>query len=97
MSREVTVSVCLSQRVAVGDLPEAEVHAPADFVRQRVGRWATITEAGEDRCRLAMTSDSLDWPTMALGGLGAEFTVLHPPELRDYVREWAERFGRATM
>ena len=76
---------------------EAEVHAPADFVRQRVGRWATITEAGEDRCRLSMTSDSLDWPTMALGGLGAEFTVLAPPELRDYIREWADRFGRATM
>lgn len=75
---------------------EAEVHAPADDVRERVGRWAEITAAGPDRCRLAMTADSLDWPAMALGGLGAEFTVLHPPELRDYLGEWSDRFARAT-
>jgi predicted DNA-binding transcriptional regulator YafY len=43
-----------------------------------------------------MKSDSLDWPTMALGGLGADFTVLSPPELLDHVRSWARTFSRAT-
>ena len=33
---------------------------------------------------------------MALGELGAEFTVQSPLELSNYLREWSERFGRAT-
>jgi predicted DNA-binding transcriptional regulator YafY len=48
------------------------------------------------RCRLRMTADSLDWPTMALGAVGAEFEVVRPPELADHIREWAARFTRAT-
>lgn len=75
---------------------EAEVVAPADAVRARIGRWATVTEAGTDRCRVQMTADQLEWPAMALGSLGAEFTVLGPPELRAYLRDWSERFARAT-
>jgi len=43
-----------------------------------------------------MTSDSLDWPAMALGAVGADFEVLSPPELLDHVRNWAHRFSRAT-
>jgi predicted DNA-binding transcriptional regulator YafY len=46
---------------------KALVHAPADAVRERVGWWGTVTDAGGDQCLLAMTSDTLDWPTMALG------------------------------
>jgi predicted DNA-binding transcriptional regulator YafY len=42
-----------------------------------------------------MTVASLDWPALALGGLGADFEVVRPPELRDLLREWADRFGRA--
>jgi hypothetical protein len=39
-----------------------------------------------------MTTDSLDWPTMALGALGAPFRVLEPPELRDQIHDWGARF-----
>ena len=42
-----------------------------------------------------MTTDSLDWPTMALGSLEADFRVLEPPELIAQIRAWGERFGRA--
>lgn len=41
-----------------------------------------------------MTADSLEWPAMALGSIGAEFEVVSPPELLDFVREWADRFSR---
>lgn len=41
-------------------------------------------------------ADSLDWPAMALGAVGADFTVLTPPELLDHVHDWGERFSRAT-
>jgi predicted DNA-binding transcriptional regulator YafY len=75
---------------------EALVHAPAAEVRTRVGQWAAVEEVDEQSCRVRMTSDTLDWPTQALGIVGAEFEVLGPPEFAEFVREWAGRFGRAT-
>ncbi len=71
------------------------VDAPADQVRARIGRWATVHPAGDGRCRVRMSTDSLDWPLMALGTVGAEFSVVSPPELVDQVRDWGGRFSRA--
>ncbi|GAA1964245.1 helix-turn-helix transcriptional regulator [Kitasatospora viridis] len=75
---------------------EALVEAPAATVRSAVGRWGTVEEVTAERCRLRMTADSLDWPAMALGALGAEFRVIEPPALRDHLAEWAERFARSA-
>ncbi|MGW4497107.1 helix-turn-helix transcriptional regulator [Micromonospora sp. NPDC004336] len=75
---------------------EVLVHAPAARVRQAVGRWGTIEPLDEDSCRLTMTSTSLDWPTQALGNVGAEFEILGPAEFTAHVREWGARFVRAT-
>ncbi|GAA4033667.1 YafY family protein [Allokutzneria multivorans] len=71
------------------------VHAPEARVRQVVGQWGTIEPAGADRCHLTMTSTSLDWPTQALGNVGAGFEVLGPPEFAEHLREWGTRFVRA--
>lgn len=85
---------------------EVLVHAPAERVRRVIGRWAEVTEVtgetgetgenGQERCLMRMTTDSLDWPLFALGGVGAEFEVRSPPELNVLAREWAERFRRAA-
>jgi predicted DNA-binding transcriptional regulator YafY len=75
---------------------EAVVHAPSARVRQAVGQWGTIEPLDRDSCRLTMTSTSLDWPTQALGNVGAEFEVLGPPEFAVHVQEWGARFLRAT-
>lgn len=75
---------------------EALVHAPAATVRDQVGRWGTVDDVDDQRCLLRMTSDSLDWPTMALGAVGADFEVLCPPELLAHVRDCGHRFNRAT-
>jgi predicted DNA-binding transcriptional regulator YafY len=88
-------------RAGMVDLPapyvvEVLVDAPAAKVRDRVGRWGSVQEEEGDRCRLRMRTDSLDWPMMALGAMGADFEVLDPPELAERVREWGERFTRAT-
>jgi predicted DNA-binding transcriptional regulator YafY len=88
-------------RAGIDNLPASHnvvalVHAPASAIRDHIGRWGTVEDLGEGRCLLRMTSDSLEWPTMALGAAGADFEVLSPPEMQDYVREWSERFGRAT-
>jgi predicted DNA-binding transcriptional regulator YafY len=70
--------------------------APATVVRERIGPWGTIEEVGPGRCRFVMTSDSLDWPSMALGNAAAEFEVLSPPELVDHLAERGDRFARAV-
>src|SRR5689334_1635058 len=75
---------------------EVVVHAPEDVVRAHLGRWSTIEPIDANSCVVHMRTDTLDWPAMALGGLGAEFTVRSPDELTRYLAEWAARFGRAT-
>lgn len=75
---------------------EAVVHAPAATVRAALGQWGTIEEIDDERCRLRMTADSLNWPALALGSVGAEFEVIEPPELVAHIREWGARFRRAT-
>jgi predicted DNA-binding transcriptional regulator YafY len=74
---------------------EIEVDAPAGVVRDRIGRWSTVEEIDAGHSRVRMTADSLDWPTMALGVLAADFRVVSPPELLDRVRDWGARFSRA--
>ncbi|GAA1892801.1 helix-turn-helix transcriptional regulator [Streptantibioticus ferralitis] len=74
---------------------EVLVEAPAAAVRERIGRWSTVEEVDAERCRMLMTTDSLDWPAMALGVLGADFRVLDPPELLDRIHDWGARFNRA--
>ena len=51
---------------------------------KHIGRWADVEEADDGRCLLRMRADSLDWPRWPWGSLGAEFTVLSPPELVDH-------------
>ena len=76
---------------------KALVEAPADVIRQRLGRWATIEEDGPNRCLVTMTPPcNSDWPVIALGVAGADFQVLDPPELTERLKDWAARFARAT-
>jgi predicted DNA-binding transcriptional regulator YafY len=75
---------------------EVLIAADADAVRDRVGPWATVESARDDRCLMRMRTDSFDWPAMVLGNVGAEFTVLNPPELTDYLAELSRRFSRAA-
>ena len=72
------------------------IEAPSAVIRQRIGKWAEIAEEGPTRCRVTMTSENLDWPAIALGVAGADFQVIDPPELTEYIRDWAARFTRAT-
>lgn len=74
---------------------ETVVEAPAAAVRERIGRWSTVEEIEPGRCRVRMTSDSLDWPIMGLGTLEADFTVVEPEIMREQLRAWGARFSRA--
>jgi predicted DNA-binding transcriptional regulator YafY len=79
-----------------------DVRSPADDVARAVGRYGTVEPIdgdGEGRggqaCRLRMTVDSLDWPAWLLGAIGADFTVVEPPELREHLSALGRLFLRA--
>ena len=72
------------------------IECPAQAVRARLGRWGTVEEVGPERCRLLMNAESLDWPAMALGSLGAPFDVVRPAEFVVLLRDWADLFSRAA-
>jgi predicted DNA-binding transcriptional regulator YafY len=71
--------------------------APAATIRERIGRWATLEDIGPGRCRARMTPPgNADWAVIALGMAAEDFTVVSPAELAGRVRDWGERFTRAT-
>ena len=75
---------------------EALVHAPADAVRARIGRWADVTARDEGTCLVRIDGDDLDWAVSALAVTGADFTALSPPELAGHLRTIAGRFTAAA-
>jgi predicted DNA-binding transcriptional regulator YafY len=70
---------------------EVIVQASADDVRRLIGSWSTVEPIDERRCRVLMTADNLAWPTLGLVMLEAEFTVVRPPEMVEYLRRVATR------
>jgi predicted DNA-binding transcriptional regulator YafY len=75
---------------------EVVVDAPLDEVARRVSpRLAELTEEGECT-RLELGADSLEWAAALLAGLGADFTVVRPAELRAHVGELGARLARAA-
>ena len=74
----------------------AVVAAPAQQVRGRLSWWAQVEELDADRCRLRMSTDSLDWAALALGAAAAEVSEVAPPELVVHLQRWADRFSRAA-
>jgi predicted DNA-binding transcriptional regulator YafY len=73
-----------------------EVRAPAAEVERVVGGWGTIEPRDSGSCRLLMNVDELEWPAMVLASVGAEFEIIEPPELRDYVARTGRLFARAA-
>ncbi len=72
------------------------VQAPAERVTSFVGQWATVEPIMESSCRMRMNTDELFWPLGVLAGLGADFTIESPAELRDRVRTAAEIMARSA-
>ena len=87
----------LSASASLDLTPEKEgrVHV-AGRVRARIGRWASIEPIDAASCAVQLTTDSFEWPAMALGSLDAPFTVRSPIEFVDYVRAWGNRFTEAV-
>ncbi len=93
------VAVWVRERVSGGPerwRVEAVVDAPADDVRRRVTWWLSVQDEPDGRCRVRLDVDDLLWAATALGLLGADFTVVSPPELAATLDAVAGRFTAAA-
>jgi predicted DNA-binding transcriptional regulator YafY len=73
------------------------VHASAEVVSERIGRWVGTVEAIDDRtCILEAGANSVETMAVYLGMLDADFSVTEPPELVEHVRRLATRYGAST-
>lgn len=70
------------------------VSAPPATVAATVGPWGTVRSLDDGRAELTMNVDTLDWPTFIVLSVGAEFEVVEPVELTDYVRQAGELLTR---
>jgi len=70
--------------------------APAAEVRRRVSWWLSVEDEEEGRCRVRLDVDDFAWAATALGLVGADFTVVAPPELSTTLRTLATRFAAAS-
>jgi predicted DNA-binding transcriptional regulator YafY len=71
------------------------LHTPAADLDQATSRWGTVEAIDDTSCRLRMSIDTFDWPTLLLTALEVDFDVVGPPEFREYLRTTGERFLRA--
>jgi predicted DNA-binding transcriptional regulator YafY len=75
---------------------EVLVFSSAQTVRDLVRHWGEVTPIDDTQCRLIMPAESLEWPAMALGKLGAPFRVVRPTQLLELLRSWSDLFAAAV-
>jgi predicted DNA-binding transcriptional regulator YafY len=72
------------------------LHAPADYVRERMPVAVSVEPAGPDRCIVEVGSDTPQMLTLYLGLLDVDFEVIDAPELAEHLDKMATRFHRAA-
>lgn len=75
----------------------AELAAPAEKVRQAIGRWAEVVEVDADRCRVEIDADSMDWAVIAVGVSGGRLISASPPEFAGMLRDWSDRLAGSPV
>ncbi|MDT0212272.1 YafY family protein [Rothia sp. ARF10] len=73
------------------------VSAPAAEVEQRIGRWTTVTDLGDGRCRVEAETREIGFLLLGMGLAGAPFTVEEADaEVREAMTSWATNFAAAV-
>ncbi|HJP80672.1 MAG TPA: YafY family protein [Pseudonocardiaceae bacterium] len=71
------------------------VHAPAEYVRDRLPIPVDVEPIGDDRCAFEPGSDHPEMLALYLGLLNADFEIVDSPELVAALRQLAARYQRA--
>jgi predicted DNA-binding transcriptional regulator YafY len=75
---------------------EVVLDLPLEEARQRVPPASAALEACADGTILRATVEDLGWTAGTLAGIGCDFTVRHPPELREELRRLATRLASSA-
>jgi len=75
---------------------EVVLDATVDALSTRIAPTIATLSAEGDRTRLVMRADSLEWAAGVIAGLGAEFDIRRPDELRDHVAALARRLNASA-
>jgi predicted DNA-binding transcriptional regulator YafY len=75
---------------------EVYVDAPIEEIARRVPPTLGELATAEEGTRLELGADSLEWAAGFLAGLGADFRVVRPDELRGHLRELGQRLALAA-
>jgi predicted DNA-binding transcriptional regulator YafY len=84
-------------RVPWGWPVEVLLDAPLEELAARIPATMGELSAEGARTRLRLQADSLEWAAGMLAGLGAEFEVVRPDELREQLAQLAARLGAAAQ
>ena len=75
----------------------ATLHASIETIRRLVGEGiGRLEPLDEQRCRVTIETDTLDWLAFRLTALGFEFKVHEPPELIAHLHDLRGRIERAV-
>lgn len=66
------------------------VRAPAEKVADVVRWWGTVEPDGDERCRVTMSVDTLDWVVFVLAAVGAPYEQAEPAALSEHLRRTGE-------
>ncbi|MBW9210325.1 YafY family transcriptional regulator [Mumia sp. zg.B53] len=66
------------------------VRAPAEKVADVVRWWGTVEPDGDERCRVTMSVDTLDWVVFVLAAVGAPYEQAEPAALAEHLRRTGE-------
>lgn len=74
------------------------IDAPAEAVLDRINPTVGVVESVDDRTSVLVTgADSLDTVAAYIGMLNMDFAVESPPELRELLLVYSERYARAAV
>ena len=73
----------------------AELTAPAHEVRRRIGQWTRVVTIDDERCRVEIDAESMDWAVIAVGMTGGRVVRASPPEFVDRLKDWSDRLTGA--
>ncbi|HEX2433786.1 MAG TPA: WYL domain-containing protein, partial [Gaiellaceae bacterium] len=76
---------------------EVRLDAPVSEIAARVPATLAELEADDSGTRLKMRADSLDWVAGVLAGLGTDFRVIRPDELREHLERLASRLRASAQ
>ena len=75
----------------------ALLHAPAQEMGPRWGRYGEISAVDDHTCRVRMEVRHPGWAIFGLGMSGVPFEIEQAsPQIREAMGDWAQRFGPAT-